>query len=335
MKARSRSASSPLRRFRTSLVVIAASLVGSAVLEPAGASCFLPSQFSQTNDGWSLSVPIYTYIVSPGAGTAASLLGAFWGLGQGDPNGNPGGTDNGSLGPQTPDQASGSTWLRQGGRGAYLAGEWTADQRIDGCIHNPPNSQPAKMVIAVSDQDLLGTHGFFAVACVRENISANFDFTDVGRDIELYPIPSPHVVRATRTSPDHVEVELASPLAAEIMPGVYTSADCAAASLVTGYRAYFTRAMIITPPGSPSPPQTMAPCDRRRTSGGWTPAGPPVPLGTNTTFTVTCKTGCVLYVAISLVFDSGFETDHVSMNVILVPQPPWGSFGPVKSLQAE
>lgn len=287
------------------LAALAVLPIAIAAALPAGATCNLPSQFA-SNQYWP----------SPGSNFAARVRGAWWALGQGNPA-SPGGADNGGWGPQDPSIPGGNLWLRNGGPGVYVGGDWALDTRINGCIHDPPNPQPGMMVIALTDSDggAPGPNpkGYFAVACVQENAHANFEFgaANGGADLAMVPIPKPSITGSSRGPAGTVDVRFAAPT---IEAGVYTDGLCPATGLVRGYKLY---AVV-------KPRNEREPISRLRTGPeGWIAASlAERPLGSTESLTLPCSGESAIWVATSLVFDSGFEGAHLSQNSTKVECSP-------------
>lgn len=244
------------------------------------------------------------YFTREGAGflDASRMGGAYWALDLGNPA--PGvGVDNGAWGPVN----ATIPWLRINATGAYLLGFWCDDPAIDGCIEGPPVPQPAKMVLLVTDADppAPAARSYFAIACVQKNVNSNYNFGNVaGTIIDLKRIPKPVIAGASHWPDNHAILVLT--VAPPVLPSaVYTDGACAPAAsrLVTGYEILL-RAI---PRGDPPPG------DRSRATGGWVDAAF-ASLGAGATITISCLSDDDVYLATSLVFNSGFQTDVVSEN---------------------
>ncbi len=235
----------------------------------------------------------YRYVLTPDY-YFHSPQGSFWALGWGDPL--PGaGHDNGAFPAHRPGTWDG--WLVGAGNTgilAYLFGEWV-DPRVDGCVMLPPVPQPAKVVVALSD----GTPwtGLFNVSCAAWRPWWSFDFAiSLRDDIRLVPIPRIVESRCSRDGGTVSYTLSHRPLVGGVQPG-----DCGTETpLVTGYRVYW-RAV---------PRGATPPAGRER--GLWDLLAGPFPLDTNGTGSLPYMADDDVYFATSLVFDSGFETAHVS-----------------------
>lgn len=263
---------------------------------PARAACATPSSFaSGCSSGGG-----YSYIFSPGQNTASSIKGNFWALG----NGNPligSGVDNGSF-PTT-------EWLHPYLGSFYLAGYWSQDSRIDGCIQDPPVARPAKMLVSLSDPDAASHKAFYVLACAQETAAANFPICD-GQDFSLVLIPRPLITRVSPAGGTDLEIEVTGPPLQDILPGVHTDGTCGPETeLLLGYRVYIQSRPLGGPP----------PSDLGR-SAGWMPATNAVPLGQSAIFTVASSSDRAIDVTVSIVFDSGFETEYVSGSFAYCPQ---------------
>jgi hypothetical protein len=245
-----------------------------------------------------------THYFWPDKAAPASVVGNFWILGRGDPQVGHG-VDNGSV------PSSSWAYFYDWGDGAHawVYSEWD-DPGMDGCPRELPGSP--QLIFELTGQDVPGANGYFVAVCVQGNSYHDFclDSAYPYAEALLVPIP-PAFVRAVHWG-SQVAIDVASPTDAELtnhfdpfdgrLGGVLTDGICDRSAVVTGYRVYYQS----LPHGSP------APSDRRR-SAGWLPAAPVIPYGQTGTFDVPCS-GCDLYLAASLVFDSDFETDYLSRN---------------------
>lgn len=273
-------------------ILVLVVLGAAAALHPVGASCWNSVAFGQLSPNCGEG---YCYIVSPGTNTSASVLGAFWTFGAGNPvQGS--GSDNGSW--------TDDSWLLPGGPGRhYLVGDWAQSSAIDGCISGAiaPGKTAEIMVAALSDQDSSGSVGYFAVATARRVQGAwpEIDFTFVSgggtpSDIFLVEIPHP---AAVYDLPSHMLTFL-GPSLTSVSPGFHADASLTAGEAILGYRLYS---------------MTTLPTSRLR-SAGWTPASDVVPLGQTTALSFYCVAAPIYY-AISLVYESGFESAHLSRSL--------------------
>jgi len=290
-----------------------------AASQPAHAICAAPFIVSSLGD--------YTsYVVSPGycppelfpctsdlsSSVSSSLQASFWHVGNG--NVTPGlGNDNGAfagLGNWVIYQDPGGAYA---GYPAYIDTTWGASQDIDGCIDTPvPGGPPAKcMGVLLSDIDADGAAAF---AYLTAGADANGNFflnLDGGATISLASLPKAQIANSVRVDANNVNVTVAGPTLEALAAGLYQAQDpgglCAngagAASDVQ-YKVYTKNQAR----GS-APPTDVDPT-------GWTP-GPTGDLGQSSLVAVNCDEapgdGAVdVYVAYTLVFDSGFETGFVS-----------------------
>jgi hypothetical protein len=260
-----------------------------------------------------------SYVHTPGAcaeipcgagetSVTADLEGVFWRLGFGDPVLGVG-IDNGSF-PSLDGYQDG--WVHYvPGYFAYLYGDWAEDPRIDGCIDGP--APPHCMAVALGDQ-LDGT-GYFAVLTAAADAATSFDFLQPdAAPIELAPIPRPAVVGSTVT-PDGILLTVLPDSAPDA--GLYLDGDPCALEIVVGYRVY---------------QRTLAPgeassADRRLDT--WTPAeggsgpdGAPLPLGSAAQVLYPGTCGATV-LALTLAFESGFETPFVSADSVRIDANPF------------
>ncbi len=285
----------------TSKIAVACALGAFAAALPAGAACPVSSMIWQIPN----YSGVYTYVRSPGLDSPATYKGSFWALGFGNPA-NGVGHDNGSLAPW--DGASG--WLHQyPGVPTYLFGDWGSDPRIDGCAILQPVAQPSRTVVMLTDQNRAGQIGYYAAACVQVGQAGHFNFSDGlgGRDIELVPIPRPRVLAWTGL-PNALDIVLDLPST----PPVQQDGTCGS-RVITGYKIY-QRMLPWMYPGDGA--------DRVR-DADWTLAGGPFPLGAPQTIRVhpPYADEVTIYLATTLVLDSGFETGHVSQSESLLYYP--------------
>ncbi|MCP3980573.1 MAG: hypothetical protein GY716_14820 [bacterium] len=300
-------------RFTTGLIV---SLAIVSLVQPAAASC---GSGVGRFGSWAVG-PDYGYsnVVNPGVCSyypynycfytpvSPTIKGSFWALGFGDPAVGAG-VDNGSWnmydGPW-----SYTSWLYVYPYYGYalLTGEWD-DPEIDGCIDNTPS--PPCMAIAISDEDEDG-RGYYGLLTTRENELGNFSFSQPGSaPILLATIPRPNLSTSAVGSALDVEVAL-DPLSSD---GQYLDPDCDT-DLIEGYRVYRQAVSLNAP----------APASRER--DGWElavhgqlPGGAPIPVGQARVVPATdCTPGGRLYYSVSLVFEDGFETGHVSESGTVV-----------------
>ncbi len=285
---------------------IAGCLAGRIV--PASAACANPSGYFYS----------YSYVVSPGTNTPASIEGHFWALGFGNPAAIFG-DDNGTWEDTDPPNGGGvEGWLLHG-NGNYMVGTWSTSFEVDGCIDGriAPGKSGEIMVAAFSDADSY-PRGYFAVTAVQRDPAwslFNFDFP--GQNIDLIAIPSPRVTGSTRIGAHQVRLQVQGPTLADVSPGVLTDGSVAPGEAVLGFRLYEHPRL---PGAGPPPPRRIEP--------GWNPASEIAPLAQTVTVTLDCGCDTTTHLAASLVFDSGFETVHLSAALFVTCSPPICEYWP-------
>lgn len=237
----------------------------------------------------------YTYIYSPGCGLTCpggttsvtpAARGEFWALGAGDPAVGSG-IDSGGW--PAFDGPNGWSYIYPG-YPTYIRGDWNADPRIDGCIDD---ECMAVLVTDATDDD-----GYFALITAAQDAQGGYSFSRPGNAIDLAPIPPPTIV-GSQVLPAGSRLDL---LVDTPAGGLYPDAACADA--LVGYRVWFR----LLPLGS-SPPDSRDPAD------GWQLAdAATIPIGQQATLDFDCVFQSNLYVATSLVFDSGYESAVLSAN---------------------
>lgn len=271
-------------------IVAFVTLVVAASVQPVSAVCG-NGRLIQSFGGGS------QYITSGGLATATSVGGNFWALNTGNPTIGAG-TDNGADTP-TGNASPDDNWLRFGGAGLYLAGNW-ATGSVDGCIDTDASPAPKRTIVAITDSN--PDSAFVKVLCQQADALANYNFGALG-STTMAAIPYPKVLTSSRVVGTSVTVSIKSP-SADLADAVLADASCPA-TLIRGYKLY-TQTI---------PNASGAPADRAR-SAGWVLEGAEVPLAQDAPpLTKSCLAGESVYVARSLVFDSGFETAHVSQSV--------------------
>jgi hypothetical protein len=263
-----------------------ASLPASAVC--ADASLFGSGYFSGTNDD------------------ATQAIGAFWGVGQYNPatSGGAGtGTDNGAC------QSNGTgcnalPWIR-GGK-PYIAGDWAGDSIYDHCIQSSPNPQPSKMVVAFSMPSSTPGGTAYAAVCNVE-VSDNFSFgPGFAVDVPAGQVPKP-VVQSTSRTATSVTANFSPPA---LGGGILDEAAC---GLSIGSYKVYRRSLA---------PDSPAPADRGRVSGGWTQVGGTFAATDPASATVDCTSAADVYFAYGLIVHDGlgsqYELEHVGTNSSVV-----------------
>jgi len=282
-----------MRRVRL-LVALLLALTGPAAFVRTAASCTFSHLIT--------SVPYasYSYITSPGQGTTASVIGNFWGLGGGNPSLNSG-DDNGftfSSGNANPYD----DWFRSYFGNLYIGGTWSSPG-VDGCVDNLTTPSPKRTAVLLTDQDAAGTTGYFVAECVQANTELNYDFSWGGQDVSLITTPMALVTVLSWIPGVSAQFEIAGPTAQEVSTGVRSDGSCT--GLARGYRVYYQL-------------RGMRPTNRLRDSG-WIAATGELPLGQSATIILPCTFPCFFHFATSLVFDSGFETQHLSEGTSICP----------------
>ena len=253
----------------------------------------------------------HSYIYSPGVevGEATSSISAdfeasFWALGAGHPAFQLG-VDSGAFAALGPERDG---WVRHPvGSPAYFHTTWAAGKNVDDCI-DTEDIKTTCTVVLMSDQ--VQGRGYFALLSATP-LRGNYSFVQPENGpIVLAPIPTPLLIDTAVTSSDLRATVRVDALAA----GLYLDSGCPA-DIVRGYRIY---AQVVKQGGD-------VPTDRERptssTGGDWVLAdggetldGGPLDLGTTAQVTIACEPNDDVYLAASVVFDSGFETRHLSDN---------------------
>jgi hypothetical protein len=252
----------------------------------------------------------HSYIHTPGvepSATGSSITedfeGFFWALGSGHPV-HGAGNDSGIF------KAMGEGrdgWIqREAGYPATFNTSWASNRHIDNCIDDSDAETKCTTVLLTDQHN--GT-GYFAVLTSAAD-RGNYSFVQPGNaPIVLAPIPKPQIVSSTPQSSGEFQasVRLDGPTA-----GLYLAEGCSA-DILAGYRVY---AMTVERSASP-------PADLWRTGvdtggkwklvdGGAAPGGQELAMADSTNVTLSCDPTKDVYLATTLVFDSGFETAHVS-----------------------
>lgn len=269
------------------LTVVA--LIVAASVQPASALC------SNARLVGEVSNP-YTYILSPGVNTPASIKGNYWGLGGGNPTVGVG-DDNGAN-VSAGNANAGIDWIRAAGGNPYLAGAWS-NEGVDGCVDNATTPSPKRTVLSMSDTSANGAIGYFGVFCKEADSALNYDFATFGSQT-LVPMPYPHVTSSSRVSGASVSVNIRN-VASSISGGVQGDPSCS--GLLRGYKTC----------SQVRPNSAGLPTDRTATAG-WS-CGIEVPIGQDAApMTVPCGPNTSVYLAHVLVFEGGFETAYVSQD---------------------
>ena len=242
-----------------------------------------------------------------GTSVSSDFAGSFWMLGAGDPA-RDGGVDSGAF----PALEGGvGNWITFDPPGpARLLGSWDLDARIDGCLGDVP--APRCMGMLLGDQR--AAVGYFAMLSAEAGVTGDFSFAQSNAaPIALAALPRPTISGTSTINPYTVQVTAGVPSAPAA--GMFLDGPTCDDGALVGYKIYEQR----TARGG------AAPVDRTRDDGdpasGWKlavgGAGPndePRPIGSTSTLTLTCYTAVDVYLATSLVFESGFETPFVSQS---------------------
>lgn len=273
-------------------------LVVSAAVQPANAICASSRSF------------IGKYIYTPGvcvdgagdgpcdvSGTSVTpaFSGQFWHVGNGNPTEGLGNDSDGF--PAIPNWVS-----PYAGYPVVVAGDWSTDTRIDGCIDAPAPGGPAAKCMAASffDVDLDG-NPFFAITISPASAGGDYDF---GGPFELAPMPPLAIINSVRTG-GGTGVQIQAMLdAAGLQAGLYlnVTGSCAdvsggAEKLIDGYRLRYKT----VPRGGAKPDNPP--------TGGWTDCGGgPVALGQPGTCNVPTPGDIDVFLSYSLLMDSGYES---------------------------
>lgn len=260
------------------------------VSAPARAACGDGPGFGQQSSGCGGG---FCYVTSPGLKTSTSIQASFWAVGAGNTAGGAG-IDNGTF----PDDQ----WLIDfGGSNYAIAGSWSQDTGIDGCIDTLGNG--SKMAISFTDIDASNGAAFFAAACVTRDTSAGFeiDYSNIHTNIELKPIAKPVIASSVRVGNDSL-VTIASPNFSSIY---YSdgSPGCAIGNVIKQYDVWVQQ----------TARDGAAPSDRN-SSTGWV-LGNTCNVGAQCVVNVACTgTNCDAFFAVSPRYDSGFGSTRVSVN---------------------
>lgn len=296
-------------------LILAVGAAAVALASPALAICSAAITYGQIDAVCSTGPLGYCYVVSPTGHLRDTIDSSYWALGFGDPAALSG-DDNGTL--QDSDAGAGNPagWLRDYGIGTYLTGTWADDGRIDGCIDGKiaTGKTAEVMVVGFSDADNAGSTGYFA-AVATSRVPGNatqFDFAnDVGTDVNLVAIPAPSVTGSTKVSNTERQVTLAP--VARPDAGFYAGNGVSASDVIAGIRLYKNEQAFSNPPaGGPT----------TRDAAAWTAVGGTLAFGAPNTVNLTCSSDVNIYLAYTIVFDSGFETAKVSANGLPVACGP-------------
>jgi hypothetical protein len=199
---------------------------------------------------------------------------------------------------------------------ALIETTWAAQRHIDGCVDDDEVTSTCMAVLLTDQSDGVGYYALLTTAADR----GNYSFVQPDNSpIVLAPIPVPQQVEVAPGAEAHVTMSMRVSLQNE---GLYLGPAECARNVVMGYRLYVQTVR----GGDPAPVDRVR--DNGRSSSGWqlaeggeAPRGQPLNLGSAAELSVACTPNADVYLAASLVFDSGFETAHVSQNSTVVPCP--------------
>lgn len=287
------------------LLGLASALIASQILgAPPRATCPNPRIVSSI-----YPTGQFSYVQTPGVTASASgstvtdaASGVYWALGAGDPTE---GSGHDSGGFRLLSQTTGG-WLRTPENyPAYIHTTWAADQRIDGCIDVASESECTAVLVT----DETEAEGYFALLTSKAN-RGNYSLVQAENgQVTLAAIPTPIAVGVPVSAPGQLSltVRVEQPTG-----GLYVQEPCSA-GVVSGYRIY-SQARGISSGAAES---------LKRAGGSWTlpmqggetTGGDPHALGDTTAVLSACSAGESVFLSASLVFDSGFETPHLSASI--------------------
>jgi hypothetical protein len=252
---------------------------------PAGATCGIAD-----NRGF-----IGFNYFSGTSGNVADFLGSFWQVG------NFGGANNGGWEVGEPSDGGFNTgWVTMAADGAYINGAWGNDSSIVGC---PTAGAVVKMAYIVTSPAAGGGTVFFGGCAESDPASTNFTFGNGAGIVPAQLIPKPDVTSSTRNGAASVSINIAPPV---VPGGIVDEASC---NLTPQSYKVYARVVNRNDP---------APTDRGRASGGWTQVGGTFPIGGPANVTVNTPGTNDIYLAYSLLFIDGVETEHVGANSTVV-----------------
>ncbi len=279
------------------IAILAAVALIVASLSQVGAVC----ANARAIDGCS---PSCQYFLSPGVG----ITGNFWSFGTGNPTVGAG-DDNGSNLSNGNANSNDDWLLGPPGGNRYIGGFWSV-AGVDGCIDLAPAPHRTVVLLTAADapaSEAATTKGYFALQCKETDANGNYALGALGPAV-FAQIPYPRVTSSNRVDTVSVHANVNGPLA-NISGGV--TADPSCTNLITGYRLCTqVRDNGLGEPG-----------DRSR-GAGWTCGNVVSGAGTPTSVDVPCGgPSRSVYLATSLVFDSGFETSFVGQHVRIPCDP--------------
>jgi hypothetical protein len=308
-----------MKKMRISRIALAAFVLVllAFAVQPVEAAC----ADARLITGFNVSTSERSYIHTPGVcpgggGTCAApyyssvtgyISGDFWAVGSGDPFNLLSGIDNGGFHVGTAGQYIDlySGWIT--GSSFFYPAEintsWGEDPSIDGC----PDTLAGAKCTAILLSDRLGSQGFFAFVTAAANAGANYVFTRPGgAPINLAPVPSVGITGSTRLGPTQVQLTVAPPFGSNPGPaeGFYLDSACAGVGTPTGWRVRSQSA-----PGHGNP----APTDRDVADWG-TSLGTATNFGSSQTVTASCTGDQDIWLAYTILYDSGLELSYLGGN---------------------
>lgn len=314
------------------LPAITLTLACLALAHPAAASCaderWIHARDIRTPGVTQCDVEIYCWDGSVVLGcldrsVSADFSGSFWALGTGDPALGQG-DDNGLLAAAdwsydaSPCVGGGMPGYETARRPRVISGTWSAPG-IDGCVDAAGTYAELTgdecVLVALSDQS--DGQSYFALLSALVNLDEFEDpvfwpWRDLG-PIELTAIPSPEISQPLEgpSSGRRCEVVVTAPPASEIGGGLYLDAACGA-ELMQGYNVYR-----FSGKGGALPDDLVLDADWQLLTST------PIPLGESATLSIAGGASGRIYLAGTLVFESGFETGRVSppAGPVTCPRP--------------
>ena len=289
-----------LRRYSLGLGVL---VLAAMIAQPAFAACASPNLIESTYiytpgqctagasypcDGTNAGAPYY-------GATTPAFGGKFWSIGGGNPAagaGNDNGTWPANEGVYPNNTGFTNNYPYYPQYIGYLAGlssaaTWAVDSRIDGCINN----DPAPQCMALLLQDQAGGVGYYAFL-TTQNSGGDYAFPFDGSVITLAPLPKPGISGSSRPTANSLELTVESPV---LGAGMILDPNCASAPV--SYKV-FAQQVDETDPSNPNRDTENA--------GIWTEVGSES-IGNPVIVTVNCVGDKDVFLAQTVVFDSGFE----------------------------
>jgi hypothetical protein len=288
-----------------------------------------------------------------GNGLTYLARGAFWSLGNGDPDlgkGNDSGENSGEQAVYLTPRGS-YNWLKigshaHGGANGFFGGFHHWQYRgTDGCIDldgtdpSLPDDRQCNVVL-VDDDDWEG-RGYFVLIAQDTDAAGDYFLNLVtgNRDVPLAPIPPPRIKSARAGNDGARALVVEVPCPAGTSDGIYVDCDPDQnETLISTIRYRLYAAKGTSPPAGERsrdlPGGFMAPSETDKDNpSGWFPIGEPTACGKTAKVVVPCTGKESMYLCAALVFDpdsgSGFSTTNCSANALRVacaattaPDPP-------------